>query len=154
MSVSLYGSGNALIKTSSFTNNTRTSLSGSASNATYNTLWTVSVTKIDSTSNFNVTGFLQGWQSSNGGGTYFLRVNGGTWVTGGVASYNSYGVPIPIGGYLTASSIPAGTVTIDVAWANSGGGKPFNVWNPNSTDDSGQYYYPSYSQLIVNEISG
>ena len=143
-----------LLKTSNYQNSTRTSLSNSASNTAYNILWTVSVTKVSNTSNFNITGFLQGWQSSNGGGTYFFRINNGTWTSGGAASYNSYGVPIPLQTYLTASSLNAGTYNIDFAWANSGGGRPFNIWNPNSSDDSGQFYYPSVSQLIVNEIVG
>ena len=156
MAITLYGSGNALIKTSSFTNGTRTSYPSSASNSTINTLWTVSVTKINNTSNFNVKGLLQHYTANNGGGTWFVRINGGSWITGGTHMYvsgASYGMYDAIQAYIPASSINAGTVTIDVGWS-SGTGKPANIWNPNSTDSAAEMYYQSYSQLVVDEISG
>jgi hypothetical protein len=155
MSVSIYGSGNTIIKITSFASNTRTVLSSSASASTINTLWTVSVTKIDSTSNFIAYGVLQGYTPYNGGATWFFRINGGSWISGGVHSYNTaaYGTVDSLQCYIPASSLAAGTYNIDIGWA-SNVGRPFNTWNPNSTDSSTELYYPSYSQLTINEISG
>ena len=141
------------LKTTSFSNNTRTSISTSGNQATINVLWTVSVTKINSSSNFNAKGVLQAWSGSNGGGTYFFRINGGSWLSGGCHTYIfNYGAAIPLQCYIPASSLGAGTYNIDVGWANSTGGRPWAIWNPNSTDDSGQFYYPSYSQLVIDEV--
>jgi hypothetical protein len=156
MAITLYGSGNALIKSTSFANGTRTSYPSSATNATINVLWTVSVTKINNTSSFNVKGILQNWQANNGGATWFVRINGGSWISGGTHVYApgvTYCLNDNIQAYIPASSINAGTVTIDVGWASSQG-KPANIWNPNSTDSSTEMYYQSYSQLVVDEISG
>jgi hypothetical protein len=143
------------IKSTSFSNGTRTALSNSASASTINSLWSVSVTKINSTSNFNVRGLIQGWSAYNGGATWFVRINGGAWQSGGVHQYNSavYCNIAAVQSYISASSISAGTVTIEVGWA-SASGKPFTVWNPNSTDSATEMYYQSYSQLVVDEISG
>jgi len=143
-----------LIKSTSYTNSTRTSVATTADSADRNIQWTVSVVKSSSTSKLLVFGFLPYFSSNNGAGTWHIRINSGTYQFAGFGSYNpSQMATVTINSYLDTSSLAAGTYNIDIAWSTATSGKPYNIWNPNSTDNANELFYQTASQLTVMEMA-
>lgn len=154
MPITLFGSGQSVIRVSNFTNTTRTIPGGSPSNSSYNILWSVTVTKTTQNSNFIVQGNLPFDGAQAGRGVFFCRINGGTWYTCGNNIYNSFGANCSLVAYLTASSLAAGSYVVDIAWSCSSGSRPFGVWNPNSSDQPNELFYPTQSNLNLYEVVG
>lgn len=154
MPITLFGSGQSVIKVSNFTNSTRTVTSGSPSNATYNILWSVTVTKLIQSSNYVVQGNLPSDGAQAGRAVFHCRINNGTWYTCGSNIYNAYSANMPLVAYLSASSLVAGSYTVDIAWTCSSGARPFSVWNPNSSDQPNELFYPTQSNLNLFEVVG
>lgn len=141
----------SIIKSTNYTNNTRTSLGMAGSTTTVLSFWSLSFTKLNSASVLFMNGYLHGRGGSNGEAVYWWRINGGTWYVCGAHNYiSTYSCGEPLTGYLNTSSLAAGTYTVEIGYS-SGTGRPFNVWNPNSSDHA-ELTLASQSTLNIYEV--
>tara|TARA_R110000737_G_scaffold311359_1_gene320309 strand:+ start:332 stop:1027 length:696 start_codon:yes stop_codon:yes gene_type:complete len=142
-----------IIKTTRLYNDTRTALSSSASNSTRNVLWNFTINKALTTTDLYITASLACHAGSNGQSSWHMRENGSSWaICGGTAQYTpSYMVIASLIGRITAADTSAGDNSIDIGWASSTG-KPFTIWNPDSTENADELYYGTQSELICMEV--
>jgi hypothetical protein len=141
-----------VVQVSSFSNTTRAVPGGSPSNATYNILWSFTVTKVLTSSNLALQGSLPFDGTNAGRGVLFARINSGTYYTISNNNYCGLGQNWSLTGLIPATSLGPGNYTVDIAWTCSSGSKPFVVWNPNSTDQSNELFYPTQSNINLFEL--
>ena len=73
--------------------------------------------------------------SSNGYAAWWMRANSSTWrEAGGMHQHaTQYALNITLGCKIPAGDTTVGDNTIDISWLTNTG-KPFDVWNPDSSD--------------------
>ena len=117
-----------------FSNNTRTSLSG----ADIYDYFTGNVTQVKANSKFLVHVHLIGYSHSAGTMNFDLIYDGTTYQGGSTYVYTAQVYPTVISGlyYIDGSSTTGSKAITFRQNLRSSTGKPFDVWNPNHTDDA------------------
>ena len=119
-----------LLKHQLFTNGTRTAISAAAQD-----LWIVSFTKLQTSSTLVVKATMQGHTGSSGCTTEYIQIGGTKYRSISFRYCSSWDdANFQMQGTAEQAGDTAGAVSIRVGWDN--GGKAFEVWNPNSTDES------------------
>tara|TARA_Y100000310_G_C20505862_1_gene726383 strand:- start:273 stop:1010 length:738 start_codon:yes stop_codon:yes gene_type:complete len=119
-----------LLKHQLFTNGTRTAISQGAQ-----VLWTVSFTKLQTSSTLVVKATMQGHGMSSGCATEYIEIGGTKYRSISYRYCTSWAdANFQMQGTAEKAGDTAGTVSIKVGWDNNG--IVMLVWNPNSTDES------------------
>ena len=141
-----------VVKVERFENNTRTGLTTSTSRST---IWTVVFNKLISTSNLLIQWHLSAWGSSADTTLWECYAGSGSWTRGPMAydQDTSGTTKFCILDFLLTDCDATGSQNIGLGFhsSNSSSNKPFNVWNPNTTEDVRNSQ--ELSTCIVTEIT-
>lgn len=151
--IQFQGSPGLVLATTMLTNSTRTATSLGFNQIIFNG----NFTKTTSTSNILVTGSIVGGQFSDGNAGVGFVLDSVTWDWGTAYNYDGLwtraNTTIQVVGTGFFTGVSAGAHTMGWGWraVNGSSTRPFDTFNPNSTDDgrNGQFI----SSLIIYEIA-
>ena len=142
-----------VIKTTFDISTERVALSGGGGNGVVQALWNdIAVTKLLSSTDLICHVAMAARAGSNGYSTWYMRAGSNSWVgVGGIHNYiGTNAISFPLIGKIPAADTSAGNNLIDIGWS-TGTGKPFTVWNPDSSDHA-EFTGGSNSAITIQEI--